>query len=245
MRPTLLIVLPVLMMAGEARAQLTAPVTSTDPLPGGEMPTLPSQVVAERIRAALADPRNQALLDTLESALAGRGEVPVIPGDGKGKSLDLAIGTPRVEGLLPSSEMSSDARGDEIPVPSSASDAPSSNSDRDAESTVRGAVASAWTRVMQSRTAVLRVATDVRNRIAASDLAIAPYWIPVFLGLLLILGGAFAARRLATPPENRSLNRARKLSRRGVGAAEVARRTGISRELIQLIEARTDRKGAA
>ena len=70
-------------------------------------------------------------------------------------------------------------------------------------------------------------------------------WLPALglagaLGLLLLVwmarSAAALSRRLRSAPENKAVRTAQRLARRGVDTAEVARRTGLSREVIQLIE---------
>lgn len=219
MRTVLLLALVLHGLSGEALAQLTSPVgRAADAIDVEEAVAFPSEIVAAQIRAALADPRNQAPLDTLESVLAGtEGEAPM--------ATPLAVAIQSPPAIPPASATSSTA----------------------AEEPTTGAASglNAWlqARLSESRTAVLRATTAARTGIAASGIPDAAYLISAILGALLLVGAALW--RLRSASEERSLKQARKLARRGIGVAEVARRTGLSRELIQMIEARRNRKDVA
>ena len=98
-----------------------------------------------------------------------------------------------------------------------------------------------WAR---STAALTQAAEGVRGRLGLEG-AVDAKWLPALglagaLGLLLLVwmarSAAALSRRLRSAPENKAVRTAQRLARRGVDTAEVARRTGLSREVIQLIE---------
>ncbi|NNM34626.1 MAG: hypothetical protein HKO53_16215 [Gemmatimonadetes bacterium] len=245
MRAALFLVL-LLVTTGGAQAQLTSPIgRPADAIDVGEAVAFPSETVAAQIRAALADPRNQASLDTLESVLANRAVGAAAPEDAGPSDRDPG----------PSSETTDDegraavaAAGDDTGEDSKSEDVavtPLPPAGADVSTVVATSGSMTWlrSRFIESRTAALRATTTARSALVALNLPSATYWISGILGALLLIGAA--VWRTRSPSEDRSLKQARKLARRGVGVAEVARRTGLSRELIQLIEARRNRKEVA
>ena len=244
-----------LAVPGVLHAQLTNPVSRAgEGVDVGEALPLPSQIVAAQISAALADPRNQAHLDSVESTLAGLGTTSAltaqdegVPEDGTGSApgeTEAAVAATMPEaagegdpGLLAGVRGGATAKEAD---PSAAAGDQSGDTSASGSVTASGAMIWFRTRMAESRAVALRAATVARSRIGELGLPRAVPWTIALSGALLLLG--LAAWRVSRPAEDKSLKRARKLARRGVGVAEVARRTGLSRDLIQLIEARRNRK---
>ena len=242
-----------LAVPGVLHAQLTTPVSRAgEGVEVGDALLLPSQIVAAQISAALADPRNQAHLDSVESTLAGLGTTSVltlqdegVPEDGTGPApgeTEAAADIPEAAGeddpgLLAGVRGGATAKEAD---PSAATGDQSGDASASGSVTASGAMTWFRTRMAESRAVALRAATVARSRIGELGLPRAVPWAIALSGVLLLSG--LAAWRASRPAEDRSLKRARKLARRGVGVAEVARRTGLSRDLIQLIEARRNRK---
>lgn len=246
MKAALLLALTLPIATGGVQAQLTAPVgRPADAIDVGEAVVFPSEIVAAQIRAALADPRNQASLDTLESVLANRAVGVAAPEDAGPSDPDpgLSSETTDDEGragvAAAGDESGEDSESEGVAV------TPLPPAGDDASTAVATSGSMTWlrSRFNESRTAALRATTTARSALVALNLPSATYWISGILGALLLIGAA--VWRTRSPSEDRSLKQARKLAKRGVGVAEVARRTGLSRELIQLIEARRNRKEVA
>ena len=246
--------------AGEAQqvaasdsAQVASSQDATDTLAASG---LPAELVAARIRMALEDPRNQGVLDEIERLLdqsaplgepeageADEGTVPAAEELAQAPPQDPAqefipLVTPPdvpVEGPVAAlAETASDERS--LEVASTPADRVDDVETPAAEGTP-SSLALLNERLRQSRRAVSQFAGRVRSAIPSSLSWLGTAWAPwvVVFGLV---GVFLATRAAARPSETRSMKMARRLSRRGLGASEVARRTGLSQDVIQMIEAR-------
>jgi len=200
----------------------------------------PSEFVANRIRAALADPRNQAHLTAVEDVLGARGSDPggmdVPPdmvGDPAQETSAAASALPRVgtvETRLPETERGEAER----------------NAVRERSGGPAGIASWLETRLSRSRVLALEAAHLVRARLGTLAGSAPASWIPWAI-LILALGALVLASALVRgrTHDDRSLKAARRLTRRGLGPAEVARRTGLSRDVIRVIGARRKPKEVA
>ncbi|MGI9626410.1 MAG: hypothetical protein ACR2QM_06210 [Longimicrobiales bacterium] len=191
-RGALVAVLFGLVHVGAAEGQ-TSEVPEAESNKLGAPPELfPAELVANQIRAALADPRNQTHLDEAERLVA------------------------------------SAALAEEFTPP-------------EAEPSLE-AITPLAARVEDSRDRISELATQTREALVGpSSTLLGSPWTPwVAVGLLLGLFGL--SRALTKPTEHRSLRTAKKLARRGIVPGEVARRTGLSQDVIHLIRQRSKRR---
>lgn len=99
-------------------------------------------------------------------------------------------------------------------------------------------------RLAESSRRVSLVATELRQAIPPASLWIVSPWVPwALIGALLVLLGL--VRTLRRPSDDRSVRVASRLARRGVLPGEVARRTGLSQDVIRLLERRRKRREVA
>ncbi len=231
---------------GGLEAQLTTPVGPPAVSgPGAAVheiqPLFPSEFVARQIRAALADPRNQAHLTAVEEVLAARGselrEMATPPDvvDAPAEQTSTVVSGSQRGGATPETPGPEAARATLGQGGSTSQEASGS----DASQGLTGVASWLGIRLSQSRVVALEAAQVVRGRLAALAGTVPASWVPWAI-LVLALAALILASALirGRKPEDRSLKAARKLTRRGFGPAEVARRTGLSRDVIRVIEAR-------
>ena len=196
----------------------TPPVLPPQLATESALPALfPAQHVAEQLREAMADPRNAAVWNGLDEVVATAGSQP-----------DDAVESPMA------------APAEDVPEQAVAlQPAPPPPATR--SELVLQVARERWAR---STAALTQAAEGVRGRLGLEG-AVDAKWLPALglagaLGLLLLVWmarrAAALSRRLRSAPENKAVRTAQRLARRGVDTAEVARRTGLSREVIQLIE---------
>ena len=119
------------------------------------------------------------------------------------------------------------------------------SADPAAPPTVAARIASALKeRLAESTRRVSLVAADLRGALPSAGLWVVSPWAPwVLVGGLVLL--FIVGRVLSRPSDNRSVRIARKLARRGILPGEVARRTGLSQDVIRLLELRRKRREVA
>lgn len=180
---------------GPAWAQLEEPIASRPAV----TTHLPSQVVAERIRAALADPRNARGLDEVVAAVSPSAS------DAVHSPVAAPVGQP------------ADGAWSAFGLPP------------------------AWQeRLERSRAGVTAAATRLRavlpaQLVRASGSSATPWSLVVVLLVLLALR---RRERAAGRVQRRSVETARRLARRGLASAEVARRTGLSQDVVRALRTR-------
>ena len=216
-----------------------------EPLSGAEL--FPAQHVAELLRQALTDPRNEALWSGVEGS---------IPESALATTLDESEDVGAVPGLLQRTaegivdDESTDAAFASQSTSTGAEDvgliAPPIEPD---ETTTYRARLESLLETVQARWGVASVAIrdaalNARQNLGllqSVDLTWSPWLLLAAAAAVMVFGWIAARafrwiRRRRAAPSNKAVRTARKLARRGIKTTEVARRTGLSREVIHLIE---------